>query len=471
MGHGSSSRPRSLAKDEASAPKAPAAENVAKAPAVEKTIVETPPPKVDVNAVTALAPPDTSVETPEPVSPKSSLAERRKMKLGLQVAQKPTMLPIAAVQPFEKKPVQTKKTIRECKSIEDFYELGKEVMESSNAGMEVRFAKRVSDKADMVIKTRQKVDSFSDDQDEQEWRRSTEMLLNLPESESICQLHEVLDDGKTYYVVMEKIEGMDLFEVLNSEGCMPIGTVKVVLKELLKAVKDLHAQGCIHKDLKLENVMVESPQALYQSTSSEKSVGSASPKRRLSIPGFSKPAAHDPHDITPPHSPGNVKIIDFDTVEEFEPHSLAKNVVGTDQYIAPEAYTGHYSTASDIFSVGVIAYRLVSGRFPFVEGMFDDGPGENWVGCPKMKVIHDRLKDFHINFESPPWPSNPKVRDLTRWMLEKTEKRRPSAKQALAHPFFETSGQTPALPQATWGGNLKRRLSISKATGHGEKHR
>merc|ERR1719454_1011453 len=138
-----------------------------------------------------------------------------------------------------------------------FYKLGKEVMPSSNTGMDVLFATRISDGKEVVIKTRLKSNSFTSKNEEQEWRRSTEMLMNLPGSDNIAQLHEVLEDKSTYYVVMEKVEGMDLFEVLQNEGRIPVGEVKAILRQLLRAVQDLHARGCIHKDLKLENVMVD----------------------------------------------------------------------------------------------------------------------------------------------------------------------------------------------------------------------
>merc|ERR1711971_1509210 len=101
--------------------------------------------------------------------------------------------------------------------------------------------------------------SFLIRSEEQEWRRNTEMLMNLPGSNYIAQVHEVLEDKTNYYVVMEKVHGMDLFEVLEDKGGVQILEAKAILKELLKGVQDLHACGCIHKDLKLENVMVDKP--------------------------------------------------------------------------------------------------------------------------------------------------------------------------------------------------------------------
>merc|ERR1719203_1045817 len=97
----------------------------------------------------------------------------------------------------------------------------------------------------------------------------------------------------------------------------------------------------------------------------------------------------------------SVKVIDFDTLEEWTPASpTSKDVVGTDQYISQEAYAGRYSPLSDIFAAGVIAYRLLSGKFPFHDDMFDDEAGENWVGSPKMAQIRRRLKVAKVDFSS-----------------------------------------------------------------------
>jgi len=385
--------------------------------------------------------PDTGVALKEPTSPTGGLAARRKMRdgLALQVTTKREG-PITkgdSVQKIEKRKITV------CSRFADFYKIGAEVMPSTNTGMEVRHAKRVSDNLDVVIKVRTKGNSFVSKDDEQEWRRSTDMLLNLPVSENIAQIYDAMEDSHAYYIVMEKADGMDLFEVLHSEGRIPLGEAKAILRQLIQAVEDLHARGCIHKDLKLENIMVDSPKVGSKS-------GNKSPKHKhapkCDSPKHGRGAAQEPPSPTSPV----VKLIDFDTVETFSPKNLAKSVVGTDQYIAPEAYTGHYSPASDVFSVGVIAYRLICGKFPFKNAMFDDEPGENWVGSPKMKEIQNRLKHFHINFEHPPWPTEPKARELARWMLQNNEKDRPTAKQALEHPFFEVTGRTPALPKNPW---------------------
>jgi len=185
----------------------------------------------------------------------------------------------------------------------------------------------------------------------------------------------------------------------------------------------------------------------WQRAQSPEAKRSLSPKARGRRPSA---ATAEEREASP-----TVKLIDFDTVEAFSPKDRAKSVVGTDQYIAPEAYAGHYSPTSDIFSCGVIAYRLISGKFPFNHAMFDDKPGENWVGSPKMKCIQDRLRHFQIDWSIAPWPEEPEATKLVRWMLQTNERDRPTAQQTLEHAFFEVSGSTPKLAKGRgWGSML-----------------
>lgn len=323
---------------------------------------------------------------------------------------------------------EPKKKISWCSNIRDAYELGERVMQSTNAGMDVLFGTRLSDGAQVVVKTRVKKESFSTNNAEKSWRRISEMILNLPESENIAQLYEVLEDATTYYIVMEKVDGQDLYETINGEkkAGMTVEEAKEVLYQLLLGVRDLHAKGCIHRDLKLENAMLDK-----------------TPKYGISRPSFHLGAESDGSltPVTPvtPRTPftPRVKLIDFDTVEYFSPTLKVKTVTGTDQYIAPEAYAGRYSPASDIFAIGVIAYKLITGTFPYPDDMFDDAPGENWVGSPKMASIRNRLRFFDIGWEDEAWSAAPAARELAKSLLQVNQAQRPTAEEALAHPFFQ----------------------------------
>mmetsp|Transcript_9243 Transcript_9243/g.25906 ORF Transcript_9243/g.25906 Transcript_9243/m.25906 type:complete len:404 (-) Transcript_9243:140-1351(-) len=311
----------------------------------------------------------------------------------------------------------TPRTIRNVANFSDLYDLGKEVMPSTHSYMKVHFATRKKDATEVVIKVRYKPNCFRSREDERSWRHNTEFLLNMPDNSGIARLYEVLEDKRAFYVVMEKVGGMDLFEALEHEGKVSVQVAKDIIRQLLSSLVHLHSHNAVHKDLKLENVMLD-----------------LSPK-----------------DLK---SPASVKVIDFDTLEEWTPNSpTAKDVVGTDQYIAQEAYAGKYSPLSDIFAVGVIAYRLLCGKFPFHDEMFDDEAGENWVGSPKMAQIRRRLKVAKVDFSHPVFRDCPQACDLIMRMLAYNDIQRPSASSALEHTWFqEDEAVTSGAADAAVGG-------------------
>lgn len=302
--------------------------------------------------------------------------------------------------------------IRQIDNFNEIYVLGREVMPSTHSYMKVHFATRKQDGAEVVVKLRFKPKCFRSKEDERNWRRSTEYLLNMPDNSHIAAIYDVLEDPKTFYIVMEKVSGMDLFETLEQEY-VSVEDAREILRQLLTAMAHLHAHNAVHKDLKLENVMIDSP------------------KKRHSEGML---------------SPTSVKVIDFDTLDQWTPASpVAKDVVGTDQYIAQEAYAGKYSPLSDVFAVGVIAYKLLCGRFPFHEEIFDDEAGENWVGSPKMLQIRRRLKVAKVDFSQPVFREQPLALDLVTRMLAYNEQHRPTAAAAMQHRWFQED-RTPAPP-------------------------
>mmetsp|Transcript_144597 Transcript_144597/g.262930 ORF Transcript_144597/g.262930 Transcript_144597/m.262930 type:complete len:470 (-) Transcript_144597:105-1514(-) len=298
------------------------------------------------------------------------------------------------------------RTIRHVSRFSDLYTLGCEVAKLSRHGTFIRHAVRCSDGCKVVVKVRERFcddsglvnGSFESLEEETEWRSTMERYLNLPHHDSIARCHEVLEDDKRYYVVMDRAMGEDIYEVLHREGELYPVEVREVLRQILSAVAALHTQGCIHKDLKLENVVLE----------------------RVHGAEF------------------RVKLIDFDTLTAWAPKGPPEqDVLGTDQYIAPEAYQGVYSPASDMFAIGVLAYRLLTSDFPFDNEIFDDEPGDNWVGAPQMEAICKTLRQVDISWDYKVFQKDPGALEFCQKALAMDPARRPTALQALAHPWLK----------------------------------
>jgi serine/threonine protein kinase len=258
------------------------------------------------------------------------------------------------------------------------------------------------------------------------FRRMTERMMNLPESPNVIKVFACYEDEKYFYTLLESLQGGDLFDffrVLTSDTLEPEVVekeVKKIIGSLLESLDHLHQQGLIHKDVKLENIV-------FKEKGSSTPKSGKTPKRRLS------------RESTPtePVSPSGMRLIDFDFLEEWEPTSpKSKAVLGTDGYIAPEAYLGSACPKSDVFSTGVVMYLLIAGRFPFDDAIFDDGPNENYVGSPKMSEIHGKLEKYKVRFGRS-FDPYPEARDLCRQMLEFDVSNRPDAVDALRHPWFK----------------------------------
>jgi len=305
--------------------------------------------------------------------------------------------------------------IRKIHNFKLLYKVGAEVMASTHSYIKVNFGRRIEDGEECVIKIRAKPNCFRTAEDERSWRERTEFLLNmpLPEYIGVCKLFEVLEDGDAFYVVMERVRGVDLYEALDKDGPLSVDNAREILRHLLVSVAHLHTHNMVHKDLKLENVMVN-----------------------VAVRGVL------PSRTRKGYGPSFIKVIDFDTLDEWTPSKApSKDVVGTDQYIAQEAYAGKYSPLSDVFAVGVIAYKLLSGKFPFKEDLFDDAAGEGYAGSPKMSCIRRKIKVAAIDFYShQAFRENPSVAELVTRMLSYNECQRPTAAVALEHSFFREAG-------------------------------
>jgi len=338
--------------------------------------------------------------------------------------------------------------IRKVADFSARYRLGREVMPLDRSGTALHFATRLGDGLSVVVKVRRKwardaQSSFSGKGEEADFRASSELMLGLPWHrpgfQYVGRLFEVLEDDSSYFIVMERCQGMDLFDTLlgrssgrsrTAKGRFGTDEIRQIIRQLATALGALHAGGCLHRDMKLENVMVQ-----------EGSVGSGA---------------------------GGLicKIVDFDDVCAAQKGDCTGQcVVGTDQYIAPEAYSGNYSPSSDVFSLGVIFYRLLFDRFPFHSSTFDDQPGENVGGSLKMENVRRGVQRARIDWSLRRTAPEAQAVALCRAMMDMSCSKRPSVADVLLDPWL--SGCDPSQVRGAASPKASASEALADARGAG----
>jgi eukaryotic-like serine/threonine-protein kinase len=227
------------------------------------------------------------------------------------------------------------------------------------------------------------------------FRREAQIVARLQHPAIVAVFdYGTLPDGGAY-LVMELIKGEDLRRVLVREGRLEPARAARILSSVCGAIEAAHRQGVLHRDLKPENILLPGDDV----------------EAKVLDFGVAKIIDHDRRDAT---------MADAGTVLTVE-----GAVVGTPAYMAPEQLRGQTPDArTDVFSLGVIAYEMLTGNLPFGRGSLADV-----ILAQARGVSPDGIDGL------PP----PLVRAV-RMALEPDPDRRPASPQAFAHLIGAAGG-------------------------------
>lgn len=273
------------------------------------------------------------------------------------------------------------------------YELGRTVGEGTFA--KVKFARNVETGSSVAIKILDRDQVLKNKMVEQLKREiSTMKLIKHP---NVIQIFEVMASKKKIYIVLEFVDGGELFDRIATKGRLKEAEARSYFQQLINAVDYCHSRGVYHRDLKPENLLLDS----Y----------------------------------------GVLKVSDFGLSalsQQLRGDGLLHTACGTPNYVAPEVLKdkGHDGTASDIWSCGVILFVLMAGYLPFDE--------------QNLSTLYTKI--CKADFACPPWFSSG-AKNLINRILDPNPLTRMTIAEILKDEWFKI-GYKPSHFEEEEGVNL-----------------
>ncbi|XP_078582354.1 serine/threonine-protein kinase 33-like isoform X2 [Branchiostoma floridae x Branchiostoma japonicum] len=222
-------------------------------------------------------------------------------------------------------------------------------------------------------------------------------ILKKVNHPNLIHLEEVFETPRKMYLVLELCESGELKDYFDKKGSFSEEETKHIIKNLASAIAYLHKNDTVHRDLKLENILVR-PDESSKEESEERAE----------------------QDLL------NVKISDFGlsiVKGKSGSDSMMQDVCGTPIYMAPEVLNNHdYSQQCDVWSIGVIMYMLLAGHPPFF--------------AKEEEKLYDLIKKGELDFSEPVWEDiSEDAKSILSSMLRVDPAHRLTASQILDHPW------------------------------------
>jgi len=155
------------------------------------------------------------------------------------------------------------------------------------------------------------------------FKREIQLSSNVTHK-NVLRVYDLGEAGGVKFLTMQYVDGQDLSTVMRRDGRLPLPRVVDIFRQICEGLQAAHDQGVIHRDLKPQNILIDS-------------------KGRVLIADF-----------------GLAKSVSYGTLTE------AGKVIGTPHYMSPEQVKGiALDQRSDIYSLGIILYEMLTGSLPF----------------------------------------------------------------------------------------------------------
>jgi serine/threonine-protein kinase HSL1 (negative regulator of Swe1 kinase) len=205
------------------------------------------------------------------------------------------------------------------------------------------------------------------------------VIMKLIDHPNIMRLYDVWETSTELYLILEYVEGGELFDYLCKRGRLSTSEALGYFQQIIAAIDYCHRFNIAHRDLKPENLLLDRDK--------------------------------------------NIKVADFGMAAWQMNHTsgLLQTACGSPHYAAPEVIEGraYNGSSSDIWSCGVILFALLAGRLPF-----DD------------EDLHTLLEKVKVGSYDMPQTIDKRAQDLITRMLEKDVRKRITVEQIISHPFF-----------------------------------